>query len=125
MVSCLNPPAIALTATLLMSFVPLAHAQALPDPTRPPGNAEFSGSGYSASGLQSIIRPAGQKPRALIHGEIVSLGGKVGGVDGTQRLVAINTDSVVLLDADGNRETLTLTPGISKSPAKNKPPATR
>lgn len=121
----LNPPAIALTATLLASLAPLAHAQALPDPTRPPGNTEFSGGGYAASGLQSIIRPDGQKPRALIHGEIVSLGGKVGGVDGSQRLVAINADSVVLLDADGNRETLTLTPGISKSPAKNKPSATR
>jgi hypothetical protein len=121
----LNPPAIALT-TLLASLAPHAHAQALPDPTRPPGNAEFSGSGgYGSSGLQSIIRPAGQKPRALIHGEIVALGGKVGGVDGSQRLVAVNADSVVLLDADGNRETLTLTPGISKSPAKNKPSATR
>jgi hypothetical protein len=125
MASRLNPSVLALIASLWVSLAPHALAQALPDPTRPPGNVEAVGSAYSTSGLQSIIRPVGEKPRALIHGEVVALGGKVGGVDGAQRLVAINTDSVVLQDASGNRETLTLTPGISKTPAKNKPSVTR
>ena len=121
MASRLTLTALALNATLLAGVAAPAFAQALPDPTRPPGNTESGGGGYAPSGLQSIIRPVGEKPRALIHGEIVPLGGMVG----EARLVAINADSVVLRDADGNREILTLTPGISKSPAKNKSTATR
>lgn len=121
----LNPILFALSAALLAGLAQSTQAQTLPDPTRPPGNAEYSGSSNAASGLQSIIRPVGAKPRALIHGEVVVLGDKLGGPDGSQRLVAVNADSVVLLDADGQRETLTLTPGISKSPAKNKSSATR
>ncbi len=116
----LTPPLLALAAALT-GLASQVLAQGLPDPTRPPGNAEYGSAGYASSGLQSIIRPTGQKPRALIHGELVTLGGKVG----ESQLIAINTDSVVLRDADGNRETLTLTPGISKSPAKNKSSATR
>lgn len=115
--------AFALALPLLAGSLSSAHAQALADPTRPPGtfeNGAASGS-YAESGLQSIIRPVKQKPRALINGEIVPLGGMVG----DSRLIAINADSVVLRDAAGNRETLTLTPGISKSPAKTKPTAPR
>ena len=95
-----------------------AFAQALRDPTRPPGNAEFA-PGEAESGLQSIVRREGEKPRALINGELVSLGGKVG----EARLVAINEDNVVLLDTGGHRETLKLTPGINKTPTKSKPSA--
>lgn len=124
MASRLNPTLIALAAALT-GLAPHALAQVLPDPTRPPGNTELGSSSYAPSGLQSIIRPAGQKPRALIHGEVVTLGDKLGGADGTQRLIAVNADSVVLRDSEGNRETLTLTPGISKSPAKNKSSAPR
>lgn len=125
MASRLKPTTLVLSATLLAVLAPQVLAQGLPDPTRPPGNIELGSSSYAPSGLQSIIRPAGQKPRALIHGEVVMLGEKLGGVDGTQRLIAVNADSVVLRDSEGNRETLTLTPGISKSPAKNKSSATR
>ncbi len=100
--------------TLLVAAMPLhTLAQALPDPTRPQGSTlELGSAGQTvASGLQSIIRRQGQKPQALIHGELVALGGKVG----ESRLIAINDDSVVLRAADGSRETLTLTPGISKA----------
>lgn len=119
----LTPPAFALVLLLLAGTLSCAHAQVLADPTRPPGAVENGGAtgSYAESGLQSIIRSAKQKPRALINGEVVPLGGMVGG----SRLIAIHADSVVLRDADGNRETLTLTPGISKTPAKYKPSAPR
>lgn len=91
------------------------HAQALPDPTRPAGNAEIPGMpGMDNSGLQSIIRPSSGKPRALINGEIVALGAK----SGDSRLVAVNADHVVLLNTDGSRETLYLTPGARKQSSK-------
>lgn len=126
MASRLNPSASALALAALLSGLMFGNAsgQALRDPTRPPGSAE-SGPGEADSGLQSIVRRQGEKPRALINGELVSLGGKVGGVDGTQRLVAINEDSVVLLDASGHRETLQLTPGVNKTPVNSKPSASR
>jgi hypothetical protein len=118
----LNLTALVLAIPLLAGIAPCSHAQVLADPTRPPGNVESGPAGSNnESGLQSIIRPAKDKPRALINGEVVALGGKVG----ESRLVAINTDSVVLMDTAGNRETLTLTPGISKTPAKHKPTAPR
>lgn len=121
----LNPTALALSvsalAVLLAGAIAPASAQALPDPTRPPGNMEYGAAVGASSGLQTIIRRAGAKPRALINGEIVALGDKVG----DSHLVAINADNVVLMDADGHRETLTLTPGISKLPVKTVPAASR
>jgi MSHA biogenesis protein MshK len=116
----LNPLLLALT-TLLPSVMPgAAHAQSLRDPTRPPGSVEFA-PGESDGGLQSIVRREGRKPLALINGELVPLGGQVGNA----RLVAVNEDSVVLLDASGHRETLKLTPGVSKTSVKPKPSASR
>lgn len=104
----LNAILIALCAGIAAS----ASAQALPDPTRPPGGVEAGSAEAADSGLQSIIRPNGGKPRALINGEVVTLGGKLG----ESRLVAINEDNIVLLNSDGSRDTLYLTPGISKKP---------
>ena len=116
----LNPLLLALTTLLPSVMSGAAHAQSLRDPTRPPGSAEFA-PGESDGGLQSIVRREGRKPVALINGELVPLGGQVGNA----RLVAVNEDSVVLLDASGHRETLTLTPGVSKTPVKPKPSASR
>jgi hypothetical protein len=118
------PVLAALLATLFLAgAVPLAAAQGVPDPTRPSGVAEYGVNGGSDSGLQSIIRRHGQKPRALINGELVTLGDKVG----EARLVAIKDDHVVLQDASGQRETLALTPGINKQarPPHSKPDPSR
>ncbi len=96
------------------------QAEPLRDPTRPPGSSEYA-PGQADSGLQSIVRREGQKPRALINGELLSLGDKVG----NQRLIAIKEDSVVLRDEQGNREILQLTPAVSKTYAKPNSPASR
>jgi len=98
---------------LFTGIVAPASAQALPDPTRPPGGSEAGASEAADSGLQSIIRPTNGKPRAVINSEVVTLGEKIG----ESRLIAINADSVVLQNSDGSRDTLFLTPGIRKKPS--------
>lgn len=102
----------ALTVALLATMP--AHAE-VPDPTRPPpGWADGApAAAPSSSGLQQIIRRAGAKPAAVINGQRVELGGRVGDA----RLVEVSEDFVVLQGASG-RETLYLTPGIGKKTAR-------
>jgi MSHA biogenesis protein MshK len=91
-----------------------AAAAQLADPTRPPLAAEpaaaMAGARPSvASGLQSVILRKKGKPAALINGEIVELGGKVG----ESRLVKVSEDAVVLKGPAGV-ETLRLMPSAEK-----------
>lgn len=91
----------------------------LADPTRPPAQAAVPvGDAASAAavapaaiGLQSVIlsRDGKGRPAAVINGEVVQLGGKVG----EARLVKVAEDHVVLLSAEG-RETLRLMPAAEK-----------
>ncbi|WP_126446996.1 MSHA biogenesis protein MshK [Sulfuricystis multivorans] len=111
-------------ARRLISLLPMlwfcAGAQAQgADPTRPPfdsGPAAQSGAAQeAASGLQSILRRKAGKPAAMINGTVVELGGKVG----EARLTRIGEDFVVLRGPQGI-ETLYLTPGVKKTPRKEK-----
>ncbi len=90
----------------------LANAQALPDPTRPP-DAVLPGAGGEAgqapSGLQTIIRRQGAKPAAVINGQYVELGGKVGDA----HLVEVGESSVILQGPAGKEE-MKLYPGVEK-----------
>jgi MSHA biogenesis protein MshK len=92
------------------------RAQGLPDPTRPP-EAVMSPAGAEAAkapaGLQTIIRREGAKPAAIINGQYVELGGKVGDA----RLVRVGEDSVLLQGSEGQEE-LKLFPGVDKTAAK-------
>lgn len=97
------------------------HAQALPDPTKPPAGfdkpAAASGDTATtepaAAGLQAIIRRQGTRPAAVINGEYVVLGGRLG----EARVVAIGDDTVTLKSATGT-ETLKLAPGVDKAPSR-------
>lgn len=100
---------------LLLTFLAPALAVAqLADPTRPPTplnvpvDASVPAEAANA-GLQSVILRKGGRPAALINGEIVELGGKVG----EMKLVKVTEDAVVLL-GPGGRETLRLTPAAEK-----------
>jgi len=100
-----------------MALLSLPAWAQLADPTRPPAAAVNAVSAQTQtqatpSGLQTIIlgRDGQQRPAALINGEVVRLGGKVG----DSRLVQVNADHVVLLGASGERETLHLTPAVKK-----------
>ncbi|HQR04198.1 MAG: hypothetical protein JSR19_08510 [Proteobacteria bacterium] len=95
-----------------MSCIALAQGN---DPTRPPNmdSAQISAAssnGAAASGLQTIIRRHGAKPAAVINGEYVVLGGRIG----ESRLVRVDEGSVTLLGPAG-KETLMLTPGVEKT----------
>lgn len=112
-----------LFAAILLT-VPLVWAQ-LADPTRPPAQAstpvDAAAPAEAANmGLQSVILRKGGRPAALINGEVVELGGKVG----EMKLVKVTEDEVVLL-GPGGREILRLTPSAEKKlktePATAKP----
>lgn len=93
-----------------------AHAQALADPTRPPpgvrgGAGSASGRGAGESGglvLQSVIISETSRS-AIINGEHVMLGGKIG----PARLIKVSEATVVVLTGDARR-TLKLFPGVTK-----------
>lgn len=102
----------------LLAVMTVAQAQGLPDPTRPPPAVEAlpDATGELAVPtltVQTIIRRQGARPAAVINGEYVELGGRVGDA----RVVRISENSVVLMN-DGTRETLELTPGIEWKAAK-------
>lgn len=84
------------------------------DPTRPPPGLDQRAGGQAEpvttnSGLQSILRPRQGKPRVLIDGQWVELGGRIG----EARVVRIGTDSVRLRSAAGDEE-LKLMPNVEK-----------
>lgn len=109
---------------LMLRLMPLAFLCAAPawaqlaDPTRPPaqvaapaGDSVNAAVAPAATGLQSVIlsRNGKGRPAAVINGEVVQLGGKVG----EARLVKVEEDHVVLLGTEG-RETLRLMPAAEK-----------
>lgn len=107
-----------LAGALLLAAVSSAFAQALNDPTRPANAPSAAGEGSATAGLQTIIRRAGTKPAAVINGQYVQLGGKVGDA----RLVKVGEDSVVLEGPSGKEE-MKLLPGIEKKPVPQAQPA--
>lgn len=99
----------------MLAVMTVAQAQTLNDPTRPPASIEKPATDASevktAAGLQTVILRSDAKPAAIINGEYVVLGGRVGDA----RLVKVSEDSVTLKSASGS-ETLRLIPGIEKAP---------
>jgi MSHA biogenesis protein MshK len=113
-----------MTACLALTSLvwPLAGgAQGLADPTRPPSHLIDPAKGGMAQGevssnpLQSIIR-SGKTRRALVNGEWVKTGGKVG----TAVVESIGDAEVVLKQEDGSKETLKLYPDVEISKSKTK-----
>ncbi len=111
-------------AAVATSFTLMAHpalAQtALPDPTRPPdslegGAAAKPGGPALSAGLQTVILRKGRKPVALINGEMVELGGKLG----EATLIRLSEREAVLQGPLG-REVLRLTPSAQKRSADGK-----
>lgn len=95
-----------------------ASVSALPDPTRPPPSlaAEVAKDVPSAdekasapAGFQTMILRKGRKPVAIINGEAVELGGKLGDA----RLVSL-TETEAVLQGEGGKEIFHLTPGIER-----------
>lgn len=108
--------AMKLPILLVACWMPLAWAQSGADPTRPAIDpkivvAEPEGTAPpAASGLQTIIRRKNAKPAAIINGEYVELGGRLG----EARLSQVEDGFVVMTSPGGVKEMLTLTPGVEK-----------
>lgn len=103
------------TATLilgLLAFAAQAETALLADPTRPAG---FSAGPSAAEGgegglrLQSVVSPRGGRPMAIISGQMVSLGQKLGDA----RLIRLSETEAVLRGPKGT-ERLFLIPDVSK-----------
>lgn len=121
------PRAAMVLSVPLLALAGPARAQ-LADPTKPPAALaapaaeQASGTAPALTGLQSVILRKNGKPAALINGEVIELGGKLG----EATLVRISEDAVVLRGPDGE-ETLRLTPAAEKkvgagATAKKPPP---
>ncbi len=104
-------------ATATMAGV---QAQALTDPTRPPGAqsampgtaADAQDSAPAGTQLQSVLISSGRK-LAVINGTTVALGGMVG----EMKLVKITETEVTLKKGD-ETEVLKLFPGVEKRASK-------
>jgi hypothetical protein len=96
----------------------LAHAesraQAMQDPMRPPDVSGVAGAAGVASptGLQAVITSPTRK-LAVIDGTVVPLGTSVRDA----KLTGVS-DSVAVLDKDGERDVLLMHPNIDKKPAR-------
>jgi hypothetical protein len=112
----------------LSFFVSIACANmvgaqhALLDPTRPPAAGPTAPANTeTGTRLQSVILPKQGKPVAIIDGERVSVGGKIG----DQEVMKITETEVVLKGPEGSR-TLKMMPDVEKRPsAIHKPLAER
>lgn len=96
-----------------------AGAEALPDPTRPPAAyvAAPQGGETPDTGprLQSVMLPRQGKPTAVISGQVVRLGDKVG--DG--RLTRLTEGEAVIVGPQGVQR-LQLTPDVEKVMVREK-----
>jgi hypothetical protein len=97
----------------------LAHAetraQAMQDPMRPPEASIGMASAAVGTGLQAVITSPTRK-LAVIDGVVVPLGGSVR----EARLSGVS-DSLAVLDKDGERDVLLMHPNIDKKPARRSP----
>jgi MSHA biogenesis protein MshK len=88
-------------AVLCMAVASTAVAQALRDPTRPPGASAMGGAvktEHSEWILQSVLISP-ERRYAIINGEVVALGGSIAGAE----LVAVAAERVTLRTREGLR----------------------
>lgn len=117
-----RPGALVLLSAGCIAVAPV-HAQ-LPDPTRPAGasmTADGAGGGVPAdSGVQAVVVRHRGKSAAVINGQYVEVGGKLG----DKRVLKIGESEVVLLGATG-REVIKVIPDVEKQPVRRKAAAKR
>jgi len=108
-----------MSALVLGGWAAAASAQ-LPDPTRPADSAQAAdaatGAAVVETGVKAVFLRPGEKPAALIDGQYVVQGGKLG----DKRVLKISENEVVLRDAAGHKETLKVIVGAEKKPAMQK-----
>ena len=116
---------LALGATLAVCM-PIASAQSLRDPTRPaffPGRTGVGGivsRGRDAEWVLQSVLLSPERRYAIINGEVLALGGSVGGAE----LVAIR-EGEVTLRSEGTLRTLRLFPDVDMHSGPAQPGAAR
>lgn len=103
----------------LFSLLAFASSAQVPDPTRPadePPAAGASGSGAGMGGVQAIILRKGGKSSAVIDGEEVHVGQRIGGKAHDKRVLKISENAVIVQGENG-RETMRLIATVEKVPA--------
>lgn len=115
---------LALVAATLLSGTAGAQ-QALPDPTRPPAGLQAAGSASAPAApdalvLQSVLMGHDRAPAAVISGQLVPLGGRVGEL----LLAHVGPRSVQLRGPQG-LTTLTLMPDGQKTARGSRPETIR
>lgn len=99
----------------------VADDGALPDPTRPPEailavSPDGGGAAIAGPVLQSVVLRRGGVPVAVISGQMIPLGGKVG----DSVLTRIGENEVVLRGPQGS-EVLRMTPDVTKTVVTGRP----
>lgn len=84
------------------------------DPTRPADAPLLDNAASATDGVQAIIMRKGGKPAAIIGGQMVHVGDRLGDKMLGKRVLKIREDAVVI-DGDEGRETLFLHPLAKKS----------
>jgi len=111
----MRPDVFTLLLAGLVGAVPVL-AQ-VPDPTRPAGVSPTPETGSVAapveSGVQTVILRPGGKSVAVVNGQYVAVGDKLG----DKRVVKISESEVVLKGMSG-REVIKVTPAIEKMPTR-------
>ena len=111
-------------AVCCLLFTAYGYAEDLPDPTRPPAmisTPDFTvGQGVvdnrPPSGLHTIIISESRRA-AIIDGQTVELGARLGARHGNAKLIEVNEGNVVLQSAQG-RKVLTLFPDVKMTTAR-------
>ena len=110
-----------LLALMVAVFLGAGSALAqVPDPTRPAGtlvspDAAGAVAVPAESGVQTVILRPGRKSAAVINGQYVEVGGKLG-----DKRVLLISESEVVLKGENGREVIRVTPDIEKVPAGTK-----
>ena len=98
---------------MLIGLSGAAQAESLPDPTRPPPGVDAAATIVVTSGpMLQVIRTLDGQRLAIISGQALKVGGKVGDAIVTR----IDEDRVMLRGPEGV-QTLKLFPDVEKSPA--------
>lgn len=95
----------------LASLLTFPAAAQLPDPTRPADVPLAVGAG--AGGLQAIVMRPGGKSAAVIDGEEVRVGERIGDKAHGKRVLKIS-ENAVIVQGEGGRETIRLIAAVEK-----------
>lgn len=100
----------------LASLLTFPAAAQLPDPTRPadvPPAVGAGGGNAGAGGLQAIVMRPGGKSAAVIDGEEVRVGERIGDKAHGKRVLKIS-ENAVIVQGEGGRETIRLIAAVEK-----------